>query len=85
MSVNENQAIEIAKTLLKEEIEQSLPLIGAIYVPEAKAGGAEGYYNDQPARWLVSFQCDVPEGIYPDHIDVMVDPTTGEAYAPRMY
>lgn len=83
-TVSEDQAIEMAKAWLANDIGQNLPVIGAFYKPAVEAGGPEGYYFDQPARWLVVFQCDVPEGFHPDHIDLYVDAATGEIEAPPM-
>lgn len=84
MKLGETQAIKIAQEWLKQDLGEVLPLIGAFYMPEAKGGGNEGYYSDQPARWLVSFQCNTAEGYEPDHTDLYIDVETGEVYAPRM-
>ncbi len=84
MNIDENQAIEIAKKLLIKDVKQPLPLIGAIYIPAAKAGGAEGFYSDQSAQWLVSFKCETPAGFYPGHIDIIIDPKRGAAFAWQM-
>lgn len=75
--ISESQAVEIATEWLMREQGEILPVKSVFYVPEKKAG-EEGYYNDQLARWFVSFQCNVPEGFYPDHADFEVDPETGE-------
>lgn len=78
MNINKNQAIEIAEAWLLRELGDSLLVRSVFFIPARKAGGEDGYYNDQPARWFVSFQCDVPEGFYPDHADLEIDPETGE-------
>ena len=81
MVVNEQTAVEIAKKWVWQDEKRNYPLMGAIYVPEAKAGDLEGYFSDRPAYWLVSFKCDVPEGFHPDHFDLRINPETGDVEA----
>lgn len=78
MNMSKNQAISVAREWLERDIGQALPVVSAFYIPAAEAGEPEGFMFDKPARWLVVFQCNSPEGFQPNQIGVEIDQVTGE-------